>query len=104
MGADEAGAWAAAREARAAVAAALRRRDLAPRVRERLEMVKGAALAGLAGRPAPRPELARALDHTLAHLARLVDGLPAPRTPMAARPRRRRLQPAPLSPLLTKYR
>ena len=31
-------------EQRAAVEAALRRRDLAPRVRERLEMVKGAAL------------------------------------------------------------
>jgi transposase len=37
--------WAgAAREARAAVEATLRRRDLAPRVRERLEMVKGVAL------------------------------------------------------------
>jgi transposase len=34
----------AARAARAAVAATLRRRDLAPRVRERLEMVKGVAL------------------------------------------------------------
>jgi transposase len=34
----------AARESRAAVEAALRRRDLAPRVRERLEMVKGVAL------------------------------------------------------------
>jgi transposase len=34
----------AAREARPAVETALRRRDLAPRVRERLEMVKGAAL------------------------------------------------------------
>jgi transposase len=38
-------AWlAAAAGAREAVAAALRRRDLAPRVRERLEMVKGVAL------------------------------------------------------------
>src|SRR6266508_4625343 len=44
MGDEEAG-WArAACEARAAVEAALRRRDLAPRVRERLEMVKGVAL------------------------------------------------------------
>jgi transposase len=34
----------AAREGRVAVEAALRRRDLAPRVRERLEMVKGVAL------------------------------------------------------------
>ena len=34
----------AARESRAAVEAALRRRDLAPRVRERLEMVKAVAL------------------------------------------------------------
>jgi transposase len=33
-----------ARESREAVEAALRRRDLAPRVRERLEMVKGVAL------------------------------------------------------------
>lgn len=33
-----------ARESRNAVEAALRRRDLAPRVRERLEMVKGVAL------------------------------------------------------------
>ena len=35
---------AAAREGRAAVEVALRRRDLAPRVRERLEMVKGVGL------------------------------------------------------------
>ena len=35
---------AAARAGRAAVEAALRRRDVAPRVRERLEMVKGVAL------------------------------------------------------------
>ena len=42
---DEAAAWGrAAREARAAVEAALRRRDLSPRVRERLEMVKAVAL------------------------------------------------------------
>lgn len=42
---DAAEAWVrAAREAREAVEAALRRRDLAPRVRERLEMVKGVAL------------------------------------------------------------
>ncbi len=42
---DEAEAWVhAAREAVGAVEAALRRRDLAPRVRERLEMVKGVAL------------------------------------------------------------
>jgi transposase len=34
----------AARASREAVEAALRRRDLAPRVRERLEMVKGVAL------------------------------------------------------------
>ena len=62
------------------------------------------AVARLAGRPAPRPELARALDHALAHLARLVHGGPTARPPMAARPRRRRLQPASLSPLLTNYR
>jgi transposase len=42
---DEADAWVrAAREARAVVESALRRRDLAPRVRERLEMVKAVAL------------------------------------------------------------
>jgi transposase len=42
---EEAASWVrAAREAREAVGAALRRRDLAPRVRERLEMVKGVAL------------------------------------------------------------
>jgi transposase len=41
----EAAPWlAAARGAREAVETALRRRDLAPRVRERLEMVKGVAL------------------------------------------------------------
>src|SRR5687768_1811793 len=44
MGEETAG-WAhAAREAAGAVEAAVRRRDLAPRVRERLEMVKGVAL------------------------------------------------------------
>ena len=43
--ADEGPAWlAAARQSQQAVEAALRRRDLAPRVRERLEMVKGVAL------------------------------------------------------------
>jgi transposase len=42
---DETAEWVrAVREARGAVDAALRRRDLAPRVRERLEMVKGVAL------------------------------------------------------------
>jgi transposase len=42
---DEVAPWGrAARESRGAVEAALRRRDLAPRVRERLEMVKGVAL------------------------------------------------------------
>jgi transposase len=42
---DETEAWVrAARESRAAVEAALRRRDLVPRVRERLEMVKAVAL------------------------------------------------------------
>ena len=42
---QEAEAWVdAAGESRHAVEAALRRRDLAPRVRERLEMVKGVAL------------------------------------------------------------
>jgi transposase len=42
---DEAEEWLwAARESRDAVEAALRRRDLAPRVRERLEMVKGVVL------------------------------------------------------------
>lgn len=47
MGGDagEADAWrSAGREARDAVVVALRRRDLTPRVRERLEMVKGVAL------------------------------------------------------------
>jgi SRSO17 transposase len=62
------------------------------------------ALARVAGGPAPRAELAGALDGALAHLAGLVNGVPAPRPPGAARPRRRRLQPAPVSPLLTKYR
>ena len=43
--ADEGLVWlAAARQSQAAVEAARRRRDLAPRVRERLEMVKGVAL------------------------------------------------------------
>jgi transposase len=42
---DEAPRWfVAARQGREAVEVALRRRDLAPRVRERLEMVKGVAL------------------------------------------------------------
>jgi transposase len=42
---EEVASWVrAAREARQAVEAELRRRDLAPRVRERLEMVKGVAL------------------------------------------------------------
>ena len=42
---EEMASWVrAAREAREAAEAALRRRDLAPRVRERLEMVKGIAL------------------------------------------------------------
>jgi transposase len=42
---DETDAWVgAARASRAAVEAALRRRDLAPRARERLEMVKAVAL------------------------------------------------------------
>jgi transposase len=42
---EETAAWVrVARESREAVEAALRRRDLAPRVRERLEMVKGVAL------------------------------------------------------------
>lgn len=41
-----AGALAVTAAQRAAVAAALRRPDLTPRVRERLEMVKGAALGG----------------------------------------------------------
>ena len=42
---DEGEPWVrAARDARAAVEAALRRRDVAPRVRERLEMVKAVAL------------------------------------------------------------
>ena len=42
---DATEAWVrAARDSRAAVEAALRRRDLAPRVRERLEMVKATAL------------------------------------------------------------
>src|SRR5215218_7670205 len=42
---DEVAPWVrASRESREAVEAALRRRDLVPRVRERLEMVKGIAL------------------------------------------------------------
>ena len=42
---DEVAPWVrASRESREAVEAALRRRDLVPRVRERLEMVKGVAL------------------------------------------------------------
>jgi transposase len=42
---DETAVWVrAARDSRAAVEAALRRRDLAPRARERLEMVKAVAL------------------------------------------------------------
>jgi transposase len=42
---DEAAAWMRiVRESREAIEVALRRRDLAPRVRERLEMVKGVAL------------------------------------------------------------
>ena len=61
-------------------------------------------VALLAGRPAARTELALSLERALAHLARLVDGVPATRTPAAARPRRRRLRPASLPPLLTKYR
>jgi hypothetical protein len=62
------------------------------------------AVANLAGGLAPRPQLARALERHLAQLARLVQGVPAPRTAVPARPRRRRLQPAALSPLLTNYR
>jgi SRSO17 transposase len=62
-------------------------------------------VALLAGRPAPRAELVGALDRHLAHLARLaVGGDPARGAPVAARPRRGRPLPAPLSPALTKYR
>jgi SRSO17 transposase len=62
------------------------------------------ALALLAGRAAPRAELARALDQSVAHLARLVLGHPAPRAQRAPRPPRRRLRPVPLSPPLTNHR
>jgi DDE superfamily endonuclease len=73
-------------------------RDAAPPPRP-----SGVAL--LAGRAAPRAELVSALDRHLAHLARLaVGGDPARGAPVAPRPRRRRPRPAPLSPLLTKYR
>ncbi len=61
-------------------------------------------LALLAGGAAPRAELAGALDQSLAHLARLVRAHPAPRTPAAPRPPRRRRLPVPLPPSLTKYR
>lgn len=61
-------------------------------------------LALLAGRAPPSAQLARALDQSVAHLARLGQVHPAPRTPAAPRPPRRRLLSAPLSPSLTKYR
>ena len=61
-------------------------------------------LALLAGGAAPRAELARALDQSVAHLARLVQDHPAPRAPGPPRPPRRRLRPAPLSPPLTNHR
>jgi hypothetical protein len=62
-----------------------------------------AAVARLAGGPALRAQLARALDRSLAHLARLALSDPAGGAALAARPRRRRLLPAPLSPALTNY-
>ena len=62
------------------------------------------SLALLAGGAAPRAQLARALDQSVAHLARLVHAHPAPRAPGTPRPPRRRLLPAPLSPPLTNYR
>jgi hypothetical protein len=62
------------------------------------------AVAQLAHGPAPRAELARSLERHLADLARLVHGVTATRPPVAARPRRRRLQSAAVSPLLTNYR
>jgi len=61
-------------------------------------------LALLAGRAAPRAQLARALDQSMAHLARLVQAHPAPRAPAPPRPPRRWLLPAPLPPPLTNYR
>jgi SRSO17 transposase len=61
-------------------------------------------LARVAGGAALRPQLAGALDQPLAHLARLALSNPAPGAPVAPRPRRGRLLPAPLSPALTKYR
>ena len=61
------------------------------------------ALARVAGGAALRPQLAGALDQSLAHLARLALGDPAPGAAVAPRPRRGRLLPAPLSPALTKY-
>jgi hypothetical protein len=60
-------------------------------------------MAGLAGGVASRAQWALSLERHLAHLARLVQGGTTPRTPMAPRPRRRRLQPPALSPLLTNY-
>jgi hypothetical protein len=61
-------------------------------------------VAELASGPPPRAQLALSLEHHLAHLARLVDSATATRSPVAPRPRRRWLPPAPLSPLLTNYR
>jgi len=63
-----------------------------------------APVALLAGGAALRAQLAGALDRHLALLAGLALGDPAPGAPLAARPRRRRLLPPPLSPALTKYR
>jgi hypothetical protein len=62
------------------------------------------AMADLAGGLAPRPQLARSLERHLADLARLVQGGATTRAAVAPRPRRRRLQSAPLPPLLTNYR
>ncbi len=61
-------------------------------------------LALLAGGAAPRAQLARALDQSVAHLAGLVHAHPAPRAPGTPRPPRRRLLPPPLPPPLTNYR
>ncbi len=61
----------------------------------------GSAL--LAGRAPPSAQLARALDQSVAHLARLGQVHPAPNS-SEPRPPRRRLLSAPLSPSLTKYR
>jgi hypothetical protein len=76
----------------------------APPARDAPPAGRPPAVAVVAGGAALRPQLAGALDQSLAHLARLALGGPAPGAPMAPRPRRGRLLAAPLSPPLTKHR